>query len=385
MADLLAGPGERPPRVNPVEILGLGIHPFGRFSDKLPAELARVAIFGALETAGLAPDAIDAVYTGHTVPASGGGQAVLKAAGLQGMAVLNLDQACASSATATVLACMAISAGQIDTALVVGFEKMGGGFLRSAQPHGRQDQLLGYDLQPVRYALKASRYLSLYGREAHQLALVSVKSRRHGAMNEHAHLRAATTVEEVLASPMISSPLTRLQCCPTSDGAAAVVLGRPTRPGRASVVGWSMGTVTDEEALAAGVPEAFTARLAREAYERAAIGPADVGVAQVHDAFSIAEPLRLEALGLVPEGEGLTWTEAGLTSLDGVIPTNTDGGLMARGHPVGATGVAQLIEVVRQLNGEAGLRQIDPPPLVGLCQNLGGGENGGGVVTVVSR
>jgi acetyl-CoA acetyltransferase len=371
--------------MNGVEVCGYGMHPFGRFPDKLPSEMAKVAIDQALLSAGVTAGGIDAVYTGHTVPASGGGHAVLSAAGLRGMPVFNLDQACASSATATVLACMAISAGQIDTALVVGFEKMGGGFLRAAHPHGRREQLLGFDLQPIRYALKASRYLSLYGIDAQRLGSVTLKSRRHAALNENAHLRAATTLEEVLASPMIASPLTRLQCCPTSDGAAAIVLARPRRAGRPRVVGWGMGTVTEIEALGAGVPEAFTARLANKAYEASSIGPAEVKVAQVHDAFSIAEPLRLEALGLVPAGAGLDWTEKGLTSLGGVIPTNTDGGLLSRGHPVGATGVAQIIEVVRQLGAAAGRRQIDPPPLVGVCQNLGGGENGGGVVTVLAR
>lgn len=368
-----------------VEVLGYGLHPFGRWPEKLPAEMAKVAVDAALSMAGVPPTAIEVVYTGHTVPASGGGQAVLAAAGLRGMPVLNLDQACASSATAAVLACMAISAGQFETALVVGFEKMGGGFLRSAQPHGRREQLLGFDLQPVRYAMKASRYLAGHGIDPARLAAVTVKARRHGALNGDAHLRALTSVEEVLSSPMMAAPLTRLQCCPTSDGAAAVVLRRATGTGRARIVGWGMGTVTEEESLAAGVPETFTSRLAAAAYERAGIGPGDVGVAQVHDAFSIAEPLRLEAVGLVPEGEGIEWTEKGMTSLGGRIPTNTDGGLLSRGHPVGATGVAQLIEVVRQLNSEADGRQVEPAPLVGLCQNLGGGENGGGVVTVVSR
>jgi acetyl-CoA acetyltransferase len=371
-----------------IEVQGYGLHPFGRFPDKLPAEIARVAIDGALSSAGVVAQSIDAVYTGHTNPGSGGGAAVLAAAGIGRVPVINLDQACASSATAVALACVALIAGEHDTVLVVGFEKMAPGFVRLPQPHGAHDQLLGFDLQPVRYALKASRYLERHGADEALLAEVAVKSRRHAALKEFAHLGSETTVEEVLASPLVSSPLTRLQCCPTSDGAAAVVLKRADRAvstSKARIVSWSLGTPDEKEQRSAGVPELFTARLARQAYEKAGIGPDDVDVAQVHDAFTIAEPLRLEALGLVPEGEGLAWNKKGMTSLGGPLPTNTDGGLLGRGHPVGATGVAQLIEVVRQLTGAAGRRQIDPRPKVGVCQNLGGGENGGGVVTVVSR
>lgn len=374
--------------MNAVEVVGYGLHPFGRWPDKLPAAMARVAIEDALGRAAVPIASVDAVYTGHTNPGSGGGAAVLAAAGIRGVPVVNFDQACASSATAIALACVALLAGEHDTLLVVGFEKMGSGFVRLSQPHGADDARLGFDLQPVRYALKASRYLAQYDADEAMLAEVTVKSRRHGSLNEGAHLRSETTIEEVLASPMVSSPLTRLQCCPTSDGAAAVVLRRveeTARGERARIVGWSLGTPDAAESRAAGVPESFTSRLARAAYERAGIGPEDIDVAQVHDAFTIAEPLRLEALGLVPEGEGLAWTAKGMTSLGGRLPTNTDGGLLSRGHPVGATGVAQLIEVVRQLTGEAGTRQIDPRPSVGVCQNLGGGENGGGVVTVVSR
>lgn len=370
-----------------IEVLGYGMHPFGRFPEKLPSEMADVAVSEALERSGITPSEIGVVYTGHAEPGSGGGGAVAAALGIHTVPVLNLDQACASSATATVLACMALMAGQFDTALVVGFEQMPSGFLRSSRPHGRRDQLLGLDLQPGRYALKASRYLANYGVDESLLANVTVKSRRHAALNPSAHLRNPVSVDEVMSSPMIASPLTRLQCCPTSDGAAAVILRRSSDNGssRPVIAGWSFGTLAPEDSARAGVPEAFTARLGRQAYEHAGIGPEDVGVAQVHDAFTIAEPLRLEALGLVPEGEGLAWNAKGETSIGGRLPTNTDGGLLSRGHPVGATGLAQLIEVVRQLAGEAGERQVDPRPSVGVCQNLGGGENGGGVVLVVKR
>lgn len=370
-----------------VEVLGCGMHPFGRWPDKLSSEMAAVAIDGALEEAAIGASEIDVVFTGHTTLASGGGTAIASRLGIHSVPVLNLDQACASSATATVLACMSIMAGQFDTALVLGFDKMGSGFLQSARPHGRSDELLGLDLQPTRYALKASRYLSAYGIDERMLAAVTVKSRRHALLNDDAHLRDQLTLDEVIDSPMISSPLTRLQCCPTSDGSAAVILSRSgkSRAPRPAIVGWSFGTLSPDDSMDAGVPEVFTARLARQAYESAGIGPEDVRIAQVHDAFTIAEPLRLEALDLIPEGEGLHWNSKGATSLGGQIPTNTDGGILSRGHPVGATGLAQLIEVVRQLSGEAGPRQVDPWPAVGVCQNLGGGENGGGVVLVVRR
>ena len=370
-----------------IEVLGCGMHPFGRWPDKLPSDMAEVAVSRALEEARIDASEIDVVFTGHTTAESGGGSAVTSRLGIHTVPVLNLDQACASSATAAVLACMSLMAGQFETALVLGFDKMGTGFLQSSKPHGRRDELLGLDLQPTRYALKASRYLASYGADESSLAMVTVKSRRHALLNDDAHLRSQVSLEEVVESPMISSPLTRLQCCPTSDGAAAVILSRPSRPRgvRPAIVGWGFGTLSPDDSRDAGVPEVFTTRLAQRAYETAGIGPEDVRIAQVHDAFTIAEPLRLEALGLVPEGEGLHWNSKGATSLGGQLPTNTDGGILSRGHPVGATGLAQLIEIVRQLSGRAGPRQVEPWPAVGVCQNLGGGENGGGVVLIVSR
>jgi acetyl-CoA acetyltransferase len=370
-----------------IEVLGCGIHPFGRWPGKLSSEMADVAVNRALEEARIDASQIDVVFAGHTTPESGGGTAVASRLGIHTVPVLNVDQACASSAVATVLACIALGAGQFDTALVLGFDKMGSGFLESSRPHSRHEELLGLDLQPTRYALKASRYLASHAVDERLLAMVTVKSRRHALLNPDAHLRIQVSLEDVVESPMISSPLTRLQCCPTSDGAAAIVLSRSgrARTPRPSIVGWSLGTLSPDDSMDAGVPEVFTTRLARQAYEMAGIGPEDVRVVQVHDAFTIAEPLRLEALGLVPEGEGLHWNNKGATSLGGQLPTNTDGGILSRGHPVGATGLAQLIEIVRQLSGNAGQRQVEPRPSVGICQNLGGGENGGGVVLIVNR
>ncbi len=369
-------------------ILGYGLHPFGRFPDRLPAVVARAAIEAALGRAGLSAASIGAVFAAHTAPGSGGGAAVAAAAGISGVPVVNVDQACASSSAAVVLACHALEADAYEVVLVIGYEKMSPGFVRLSQPHSGDDPCLGFDLQPVRYALKASRYLQAYGADDAMLAEVTVKSRAHAALNPDAHLRSPTSIQEVLMSPMVSTPLTRLQCCPTSDGAAALVLGRYDSVAprtHARIAGWSLGTPGATESQDAGVPEKFTSRLAREAYDHAGIGPDDVAVVQVHDAFTIAEPLRLEALDLVPEGEGLAWTAKGMTSIGGRLPTNTDGGLLSRGHPVGATGAAQLIEIARQLTGDAGTRQIDPRPRVGICQNVGGGENAGGVVTILSR
>lgn len=366
-------------------IIGGGITPFGRTTATVP-QMAFDAVTSALSQAELTVAQIDAVFCGHALPGSGGGTAVMAEIGLDGVPVFNVAAACASSAVATSLAATHIEHGTFGRVLVVGFEAMGRGMIPSSIVHDEFGRLAGLDLQPPRYALKAQAYLDAYGVSIEHLAAIAVKARRNAALNPNAHWRKAVTLEEVIGSPLVASPLTRLQCCPSSSGVAALVLAPYAAPGGSGrpvrIAASAVGSERYGESADAGLTEEVTVRLARQAYERAALAPADIGVAQLHDAFTSGEAIRSEALGLCPVGSGATWASEGRTSIGGSIPINTDGGLLGRGHPLGATGAAQLLEIYRQLTGTAAGRQIEPVPRAAISQNSGGSENAATVVTI---
>jgi benzoylsuccinyl-CoA thiolase BbsB subunit len=340
-----------------------------------------VAVRAALAEAELTGQQIDAVFCGHAQPSSGGGTGLMATFGLDGIPVYNLEAACASSAVAASLAMAHVEHEHYRNVLVVGWEQMNPGMIPSGTVHDPIAQLTGLDMQPPRYALKAQMYLDTYDVPASHLAAIAVKARCNAASNPDAQLRSQVSLEEVLASPTIASPLTRLQCCRSSSGAAAVVLGS-AQPGSGEVHihASAVGSESYTEHADAGIVEHVTARLANEVYERAGVGPEDIDIAQVHDAFTPGEAIRVEALGLFPQGSSATAAYEGHTAITGSVPINSDGGLLGRGHPLGATGLAQLIEVYRQLGGLAGQRQIAPTPRIGVCQNSGGGENAATVV-----
>jgi acetyl-CoA acetyltransferase len=232
---------------------------------------------------------------------------------------------------------------------------------------------------PSVYAMRATRYLHEFGVEPQALAEVAVKNRRHGSLNPYAQTRNTTTVDEVMASRMVFDPLTLLQCCPSAvDGAAALVLTtrRPERRSKpvrvlASAVQSGRQDVGTEDILAAEI----TARAARLAYEEAGVMPSDLDMVELHDAFTIAELIYYDALGLCKRGEAHDLLRSGATALGGRVPVNPSGGLLAKGHPLGATGVAQMVEAVWQLEGRAGERQI-PGASLALTQCTGGGIAG---------
>lgn len=229
--------------------------------------------------------------------------------------------------------------------------------------------------------------MELYGTTREQLALVAVKNHRHGLANPKAHFRKAITVQDVVSSPLVAAPLRLYDCCPASDGAAAAVLvsaGFARRRGRRAVrvaaAVQTSGTFSDDREITTFDP---TVRAAELAWETAGIGPEDVDVAEVHDCFTIDEILHYEDLGFCPKGEGGRFVEEGHSTLGGRLPVNPSGGLKARGHPVGATGVAQVAEIVCQLRGEAQGRQVENAR-VGLAHCTGGGMHGDlGAVTVI--
>ncbi|MFQ5381696.1 MAG: thiolase family protein [Dehalococcoidia bacterium] len=369
-----------------VVVLGAGLHRFGRFPDKSLPEMGREAIKNALDDSGVPFKDIEVAYTGRVLAGMGAGLSVVSELGQTGIPVINIEMACASSTSAFREAYLSVANGVYDTALVVGFEKMQRGMLQISES-ASYGTVMGLSVMPASYALLAQRYMADHEATPEMFASVSVKSHKNGALNPYAQYQKEVSLEEVMGSRMISDPITLLQCSPTTDGASAVVLCAADHAAKygarrsMTVAGWATGSGKyqaggdDEGDAETGGGE--VERLARIAFDRAGLGPEDVDVTQVHDAFSPGEIFTIEGLGLVGEGEGARAVWEGRTAIDGDIPVNTDGGLLSRGHPIGATGAAMVAEIFRQLTGEAGPRQVkDGDAKVGLIHNAGiGGVN----------
>ncbi|QRF62959.1 thiolase family protein [Variovorax sp. UC122_21] len=367
-------------KLRDVAVLGTGIIPFGKHRAVSVPHLARPAVIDALKESGLVRSDIEAMYCGSALSGMMAGQRVARETGLTGIPIVNNENACSSGATAFREAFIAVGSGQIDYAMVVGVEKLtrlGGGTL----PLDEEDiEVANGQVMPGLYAMRAQRYLHDHGHSARDLAMVAVKSRRHGALTPYAQFRAPTTVEEVLASRPIADPLTLMQCCPTGDGAAAVVIG-PADGARSAL---HPAVKVRGSHLASGrylsgfrdmtIPE-ITLRCAGELYEEIALDPRDIDVLECHDAFTIAELLYYEALGLCPQGEAPRLLHGGVTSLGGRNVVNPSGGMLSKGHPVGASGTAQIVEIVRQLQGRCDARQVRGARL-GLTHVTGGGTAG---------
>jgi acetyl-CoA acetyltransferase len=363
-----------------VVVLGVGLHPFGRFPEKTHNELGRTAALAAMKDAGVTYRDIEAGYCGRVIGSSGIGLNIFQELGSTGIPVTNVELACASSSRAAELAATAIKAGLYDMCLVVGVEKMQRGAIDMGRSGGGIGPsfggLMGMALLPGEYAMQAQRHMALYGSKPEHYAQVSVKSHKNGSMNPNAQYQVPVTLEEVMNSRLIASPLTLYQCCPTSDGASAVVLCSEERARQYTTkpvfLHVSMGATPIYVPGEVQLSEGPTAWLAKKVYERAGLGPEDVDVAQVHDAFTPGEVLTVERLGFCKEGEGGVFVWEGNTEITGKKPVNTDGGLLSRGHPMGATGGAMITEIVRQLRGEAGLRQV-AKHRVGMIHNAGVG------------
>lgn len=365
-----------------ITIHGAAMTPFGRHAGTLAPALAQRAILQAVEDAGVELDDIQAVYCANVFGGMILGQLIVRDLKLKGIPVYNVENACASGATAVHLARHALLAGEYETVLVFGIEQLtalGGGTIPMQRNDEKTDLYAKAGMVlPAVYAMRGTRFLHERDARREDLAAIAVKNRHHGSLNEYAQQRSETTLDEVLGSRMIADPLTLLQCCPSQvDGAAAVVLStrRPAarKPVKvlASVVQSGLREQADDDILDAEI----TARAARLAYEQAALGPNDVNVVELHDAFTIAELLYYEALGLADRGEAVPLLRSGATRLGGRVPVNPSGGLLAKGHPLGATGVAQMVEVVWQLQGRAGRRQVEGAR-IGLTQCTGGGIAG---------
>ncbi|MET4575981.1 thiolase family protein [Ottowia thiooxydans] len=357
-------------------IAGIGISDFGRFPDLTEEALAQSAILAALKDADVTLRDVQAFYCGNALGGHLPGQRALRELGTGGEAVYNIDNACSSGATAFHLALQALRAGQYDTVLVFGMDHLsglGGGALPLNEKDWNNRRGM---IMPALYAMRAKRYMHEHGISADVLADVSVKNRRHGMLNPIAKFCREVTREEVLASRMVADPLTLLQCCPgVVDGAAALVLTTRASQGVAKPVRVLASVVQSGlfEVHQVDMTEAeITGRAARLAYEQAGLGANDLDLIELHDAFTISELLYYEALGLCGRGEAAKLLASGATTLGGRIPVNASGGLIAKGHPPGATGVAQIVELCEQLQQRAGKRQVSGAR-VGLSQVTGGG------------
>jgi len=361
-----------------VVVAGVGLHPFGRFPKKTVQELARTAVLEALEDAGVGYQQIQAAYFGHVYfQGMSLGETALRELGLTGIPIFNIENACSSSSTAFEMAFWAVASGIYDIALAFGAEKVPRGPVSVTAADSPQ-RFLGTDHMMASYALRARRYMEEFGAPVEAFAHVAEKAHRNAVHNPYAHFQKVFTMEDILNSRMIADPLTLYQCCPTSDGAsAAVICAREVAsrysidPGRlVTIAGVALQTSDYNDRNGEHL---IALRTAKESYEMAGVGPEDVSVVQVHDAATNAGIFQLEGLGLVERGKGWQLELEGGTEINGRLPVNTDGGLQAMGHPLGATGTRMLHELVTQLRGEAGVRQVSNPR-IGIAENSGAGE-----------
>ena len=365
-----------------VYLSGGAMTAFGRHTGVLAPELAQQAILKAMDDAGFTPKDIQAIYCANVLGGMILGQVIVRDLGFSGIPVYNVENACASGATGVHLARHAMLAQQYETVLVFGIEQLtalGGGTI-PLQRNDHKTELYAKAgmVLPAVYAMRGTRFIHERGAKPADLAAVAVKNRRHGALNEYAQQRSEVTLEEVLGSRMIADPLTLLQCCPSQvDGAAALVLSSKKPSGRPAVRVLASTVVSGlQEGARDDILDAeITARAAQQAYAQAGLAPSDVDVVELHDAFTIAELLYYEALGLAPHGEAISLLHSGATALGGRVPVNPSGGLLAKGHPLGATGVAQRVEIMWHLQDRAGARQAKGAR-IGLTQCTGGGIAG---------
>ena len=414
--------------MNRVLIIGGAVTRFGKHMDRNMKSLAAEAVTGALADAGITKDVIQGAWVANSAwgilegQESVRGQVVLRPLGIGSIPVVNVENACASSATALHGAWAMVALGEIEVALVLGMEKMyfedrgrvikaflAGtdveaslqlmeAFKKMEEKIEEQRQKEGAGSRAKAgprsifmdfYAAAARRHMEKYGTTQRQLAVISSKNHYHASLNPLAQYQTALTVEEVLAAPEVVWPLTRPMCAPIGDGAAAAVV---CSEDFARKMGIRTAVAVAACCLASGEDpregrESTTRKLAKKAYEKAGLGPEDVDVAEVHDATAFGELRAIEELGFCGIGEGGPFSEAGNTTLGGRIPVNVSGGLESQGHPVGATGIRQVVELYWHLTGRAGKRQVEGAR-VGLAHNQGGmvgGDDAAESIVILTR
>jgi acetyl-CoA acetyltransferase len=383
-----------------VSIIGVGMTRFGKFLERSMQDLGREAVWNAVEDANVNVKDIGVVYVGNALAPQLTelkgtiGQHILTEAGIFGVPVINVENACSSGSTALRGAFLEVASGTCDVALALGVEKLFcGDTARSAAAMAQGTTLAKFGFMFVAlYSMQLRKWVSQYGVTKEQFAKVVVKNSYNGSLNPYAQFRKPMTLEEVLNSRVVAEPLTQYMCSTMGDGAAAAIVcakeiawkytSKPLIDVAACELVSGTFTFQNEE------HEPITSRAAKRAYEKAGIGPGEVNVAEVHDGMAPAELLLYEELGFCKPGGAGRMIDEGQTALTGRIPVNPSGGLAAKGHPVAATGLAQIAEIVWQLRGEAGQRQVSNKPKVGLTENAGGwtsNDNAACAVTILKK
>ena len=401
-------------------IIGVGMTPFGRHLDKTHEQLTQAAARLAIENAGVSARDIDmAVYANVVQGFVAGemsipGEYALRPLGISGVKAFHVEAACASSTMGLHLAIDHVRAGLAEMVLIVGVEKLYSddrakrfavfqqprdiveaqayltrtAGLLAPVPEGEESESPNVLMEA--YAAQARLHMATYGTTPRQIAAVAAKDHFASQHNPLSQYRNAMSIEEVLAAPRVAWPLTNPMCAPISDGASAAVVCSAelaTRLGARAIRVLAAESQTGSDRAPDDYANHVTRLVSARAFERAGVGPTDIDVAEVHDASSIGEIIQAEALGLVPPGEAGRAAEEGVTGLGGRIPVNTSGGLVSKGHPLAATGLAQIHELVLQLRGAAGARQVEGARLA-VAENSGGFygvEDGMSAVTVLAR
>jgi len=386
-----------------VSVIGVGMTKFFKPGEKDYPELSKEAGEQALKDAGVPYDAMEQAFVGYVYGESTCGQRAVYQLGLTGIPVYNVNNNCSTGSTALYLAYQAIASGMNECVLALGFEKMERGSLGAkysdrTHPMDQHMQVMmstqGYEQAPAAAQMfggAGREHMKKYGTTKEQLAKVAVKNRKHAVANERSQFRQASSLEEILAAPMIFEPLTKFQCCPTSDGAAAAILCSEEFAKKHGVDKGvyipAMTMTTDypssfEQSMIKMVGQDLTTAAAKQVYEQSGLGPKDVQVIELHDCFTPNELITYEGLGLCGEGEAGRLIDENQTTYGGKWVVNPSGGLLSKGHPLGATGLAQCFELNQQLRGLAGTRQVENAK-VALQHNLGLG--GACVVTMYRR
>ena len=366
-----------------VVVVGVGLIKFGRYPDKDVVQLASEATIGALKDAGITMKDVQIVVSGNLYQSNAMiGQRIMKEIGATGVPVINVANACATGSTAFREAWMSVASGAYDVALAIGSEQMGKMGLLGAEGANREystEGVMGTGLMPGVFGQTGVEYMRKYGVTQEQFAKVAVKNHKHSVHNPYAQYQIETPLEDVLNARVIAWPNTLYMCCPTGDGASAAVLMSAEKARQYTTQPITVGaSVLTSDPYTERNPIMFdvntlTRNAAKEAYAKAGIGPEDLSLVELHDCFATAELVHYDNLMLCGEGEAGEFIDRGDPYVGGRTPVNASGGLLSKGHPLGATGVANIVEIVWHLRGQAGARQVEDAK-VGLAHVIGLGS-----------
>lgn len=374
-------------RMRQVMVAGVGLTRFDSYDGEQGRplkefyDLGSEAILNSLKDAGMEWKEIQAAFCGSVYCGTASGHQAIEKIGMTGIPIVNVENACSSGSSAFRLAYQSIAAEICDVAIAVGFEKMHRGLIKStAWPEWQRK--MGFNVQPACYAMAAVRYMEETGASEEDFSRVTVKNRKNGALNSNARFQKPVTLEEVLHSRMVAKPLRLLHSCPLADGGAAVILcskdklkttTKMVTVAACVLTSGTYGHVYGGGSVKIHTPDTIEISV-EQAREMSGYGVEDMDLVQAYDTMSPGELWDLEIMGFCKKGEARHLLREGMFDLNGKLPVNTDGGLMSRGHPLGATALAQIIEIYRQLREEAGPRQV-PRAKIGLAHAMGAGPN----------